>query len=938
MKEIQSLEKLLSSAQQYRSKALLEPDEFMELFDNCLIELQITKKIDSVSLRRFIKKYLLIADWFKSINSITIKALLREDFSTIFSDNKENEAQYLPYTYMYVDSVVIALIKDRHREVFGTLMPELYGRYNGDTSDIKNMLHIAKGKDGNIIATVETIASSIAELYLYYTGELISDGQLPELSLIEKAFDGADYANPNEEKIIQVLKLCVDLYLKQYVLSSIFLPYRGYTDDLSENIDAIYESYSKENDQAVQKIIAIYTDLYQDELTHRLGGGKFTNSSERAEVTVSKQEHPEAKSIKTSNENDEEKVMPEPSDLQMSDNNKITKITDNLKTGENEKQAEPTAAETLSPMVSEPQPLHISDEPIQKTEKTEEPKPQDLYEQYCERKISDDEYKISDNFYLRREHGKFLLIQKLPTKSDTNKYITASKVPYFIIARTEHLETGVQGVRIAALKDGKLDKAIDISLGEADSKKVATTLRNKGILVDSPKASAAYIDEMYQQIERQIFISDNVGWVEHAGQFGFVMPDDKGIGITGLEYNSAANQKLKFAIEESGDLDLWLSIFDLLDLEKADTRIQFLLFSALLPLFANYHPAFEGFSIHIMPDTSRGGSTSSNGKTSLQKLMLSLQGNVPEWFTNWNKTYAGMEQYLYSNVGAYLDDTKKAKSMKKGEFEDIIYSISDAQSRGTDNKQPRTRKTVLFSSGETTLLQHVPDDGAYVRYVDVAIKGSDYGIDEDKLRKYYGLVHKTVDSNFGFVYPVAIRVLLDNRDEITKRADTYIEKIGKEGGYENAERLARRYGMIAVCGEVFIEVMRKLTGTKNLYSKLDPYKVALDMFLTHDQRLVGMSEKEYKISEDMLGDLLSNFQHNDSGELIARDNKQVGFIDNSTYSILSSTVKSCLPEGMTKTTFSKLLEEKGLLLEKSKNISRDGKTSRYDIFLKKTEE
>ena len=231
-------------------------------------------------------------------------------------------------------------------------------------------------------------------------------------------------------------------------------------------------------------------------------------------------------------------------------------------------------------------------------------------------------------------------------------------------------------------------------------------------------------------------------------------------------------------------------------------------------------------------------------------------------------------------------------------------------------------------------------DGVYVRYVDIGIKRNDYGSnDTEETRKIVDHIKKTVVSHYGFVYPEAIRIFLGNKERIIERTDQYINMMAEHGEYDNASRIAKRYAMIAVCGEIFIQVMRKLTGDDALYSSLNPFEISLAMFKAHDNKLVAMEQAQSERGNNLLHDLLDKFHEDKNNLLYDNQEKWVGFTEKDTIYLASSAVTANLPKGMTKQKFNSSID-KSLIVESGKNVTRkhinNGKAVRYDIFKKPT--
>lgn len=935
---------------QYYNRQLFNVDEFIFYIEDAINGLLGNSRIDLTSLEKEIRNFVMIVNLFGYASTKIANLMRRHSAELDTLDKDGSKRQTIPASDTFALDYITETIGRRHEKLYRTPLPKLQSNQGIQPTDIPESWHAITLNDGTTL-NIETIASAVLEYERSYIRTLSESGTLPILQNIQKIFADVHYENPTEATLNEALEKIVMYYLNEYEISAVLLPFHGISDGLSANIDKIYEKYTFGKNLQLKKTAKLIMALFQNgnspkqpshtrTTKHRtdkkIGNPKLNALINELHEAIASQEESQDASVEEENTNitklhEEKDVHPKAEDSGQSS------------AGIEKKDA-------LASIVSKPQIFESTDTSDINVSSTGEVQDEALsseqiFEKYCQKRISDSLYQIAGDMYLKKEHDRWIIVMQDGYKTigkgedafDEPVYKRVSKTPYFIVAKTEHLQSGDQGVQLVAVNNNKQEDYTSLTLGEADSKKVKSVLRNKGILIESPKLNADYIDYMYQTVSRQLFISDEVGWVEHAGQFGFVLPQKFGIGISGLEY-SGKNQRLLHAIETRGDLEEWLSIFKFLDLEKAHPRIAFLLFSSLLPLFANFHDTFEGFVINITPDYTEGKG-SSNGKTTVQQLMLSLQGSVEHWHTNWNKTALAMEEYLYTNVGAYFDDTSKTK-MKPQELEDLIYSISDAESRGSSRQSTRTRKTVMYSTGEKDFLQHTGKDGVYVRYVDIGIKRNDYGSDDpDETRKIVDHIKKTVVSNYGFVYPEAIRIFLENRDRILQKTDKYIEEMAQYGQYDNASRIAKRYAMIAVCGEVFIEVMRGLTGNKDLYRSLDPFAISLDMFRVHDNKLVEMEQTQETVSVDLLSELLNKFSVDEQNNLYDSEGNIVGFTKGEDFYIRSKEVTKHLPDGMTKAKFKNSID-KALIIDTGKNVTRkhieQGKAIRYDIFKRPT--
>ena len=893
MGKTQPLAKLLSSTRQYQTKALLELKEFISIFNDSLNELQITNKIDSSVLEKEIHSYLEITNWFKYVSEKITKTFFEWNLPINMIDKEGTKAQYKSNSDEYVNLFILEYIGKQHKKYFNTPMPELRSNHGIKIDGSIEPWHTIVHENG-ITIIIETVASAMIEYQRSYVDQLISDGLLPELSRIQKLFSSVEYTNTSEPAMIQVLESCTELYLKQYQISAVLLPFhQGNHKAISANIDKIYELYSPGKDQMVRKAAEMIKVL----------GLNNTDPS---------------------------------------NHDKITEITNKSENKDKTTAKTPTLQQSeVSSVLSKPQTLKVTKEPVKEVESeiVQEPASiEALIKQYSEKKISDLEYQVVADFYIKKEHDTYSLYKKIVGKKDKIDYKLVSKKPFFVIAKTHHIEDEINGVRIASIDEIQNDKFQSYDLGAIEGAPFKKELNNKGYKVADIKMVTEYIHLLEDKPDIPLVtISNKVGWIDDERGFGFVLPKGRGIGIEGLEY-SGENSNLKNAINHGGDLQEWLSIFDVFKMEEAHPRLQFLLFSSLMPLFAEYYPLFGGITINIGPDDSEE-KKSSNGKSVMLRLLLSIQGNSTEssssWFGNWKMNLQGLEKSLYTCVGSYHDDTSiKDSDMTDKDIEDIIYSISTAKSRETSVKDGRDRRTILFSSGESDILGHGAKDGAYARFINIGIKRTDYGSGNTK--PIVDHIEKMTKKHFGFVYPIAIRVMLENQEAILSKIDDYQEELSSISRHDLAIRLTKYYAVIAVCGDIFIEAVKTLSNGTYDFSGINTLEVCKVMFKVHDQKLLDMDNASQTVSGNLLNDLLGKFTEDDKHILYNKAGDKVGFVENgNTYYIRLKAVAGNLPHNMPKKTFLSYIDKSSIIHE-SKGVTRkhinNGKSIRYTIF------
>jgi len=970
MKKDTALSSLMADIKLYYGKQLLSVDEFISLFSNAATELHVIDKINIDALKENLTTYLDLADCFRRVSNILQDIIAKDSLSITQAATEAAAIQYFPISQKYTNGAIEKYFKDRceHYHASSKITSSLYNGSNFKMPNFNNEAwHVAEQENGlNIV--IEIIAANLIESFHTYSKQLIEEEKILSPHDISSNFCNLPLIEHHEVTAIQALTEITSLYIQQYILSSILHPLCNFDETIKNNIDDLFENYTKDKVSRVDRLNTLIKLLGIDENNTTkvqlkpLENNKITEITRedtestliadkpmRVDIVDLKEEtlqnasandifsrHANNKALEVFKQsslieqlnNDEE--APTDTQTQPLEDDKITEITENN--------------DEINLFISNPIEISISDseKDTQQGDTVETDGIEVFIENYCEEKISDDKYLVIDNFYLIKEKNRYLLKKYVKDKKIGSgddvifvpEYKTISKIPYFITEKTHHIEKDIEGIRLAAIKDGKFDSHIQLTMSEVSSGKLKNVLRNRGILIDTPKDNVNHIDALSVETKQQIFLSDNVGWKEFSSQFGFVLPNAKGVGITGLEY-SGHNPLLTRAISQGGSLQKWLSMFNTFKLEEAHPRLQFLLFSSLMPLFAEYYPLFSGITINIGPDETEE-KNSSNGKSVMLRLLLSTQGDSSEssssWFGNWKVTLEGLEKSLYTNIGSYHDDTSiKHQSITDKVIEDIIYSVSTGKGAETATKSSRERRTVLFSSGESDILGSKSKDGAYVRFINVGIKRSDYGKGDTKI--IVDEIEKTTKSNYGFIYPVAIRIMLENRDKILSDIDKFKKDLEDIAQHNLSPRLAKQYATIAVCGVIYINAMKIITKDKNMWNDINPFEVSKEMFIVHDKKLLKMDADETEQHEGVLKSLLNNLTFDTAKKRIYdSEGNTVGSIKKNEYRIIGNMVEDYLPKDSSKFALMQALEKENLLIEKNKNYTIDGNSERCIAF------
>ena len=495
---------------------------------------------------------------------------------------------------------------------------------------------------------------------------------------------------------------------------------------------------------------------------------------------------------------------------------------------------------------------------------------------------------VKGNGTSRKPHAIVVLLR------DEDKKIVLSKVAYYHLIKTHNLDDKIDGCILVTYRDG-ITRQLQLQMSDvSETQKLVKTMANRGILTSHGAMNRDYIYEQNLECEETRFLVNTLGFNQVHGQSCFVYPEGKSIGAP--VYYSNVDPEMKHALGISGDANAWIENVILpLNLKNEIPSIPFLFFSALMPLFSKIVPGFQGILINITPDEA-DNKTSSNGKTTLQRGMLSMQGSQA-WMVSWNMTANAIEGKLHNGFGAYFDDlsTSSIKNMEK-----VVYDNANGTQRGRLNQDGTTKKikqrnSVIFSSGETQALDiDKTKDGALVRAIDIAIKASDFGSDDiNHTKTVADSITATVRDNYGFVYWVVIHMIIDHPNHILEQIRRYKSHFVSMAQDSLSKRLALTYAIITACGDLMVIAIQKLSGDPTMLSQLDPLHITAAMFR---KVIVTLSQKNDK--HLLVLDLIKQSVILDDGGVTIRNtyNTPIGIVDNSIWYIKSTEVTQTIKE------------------------------------------
>ncbi len=509
-----------------------------------------------------------------------------------------------------------------------------------------------------------------------------------------------------------------------------------------------------------------------------------------------------------------------------------------------------------------------------------------------------------------------------------SKPIIISKVPYYHSTKTNNLDDGKEGCIVYSFRDGKFKQLPLVMADVAETQKLTRLMANSGILVTRGADNRNYIYEQNLECLDTRLLVNTLGFRIIGDKLCYVYP--KGVGINAPVYYSQQEPELRHALAVRGDSMIWVErVIKPLNLSNSAPTVPFLFFCALMPLFSTIIPEFQGILINIIPADTEGA-TSSMGKTTIQRGMLSMQGGQ-EWMSSWNTTANAVEAKLHDGFGAYFDDlsTGNFKNMEK-----IVYDNANGSQRARLNqdgtaKKIKHRNSVIFSSGEErTLHTNEVKDGALVRAIDVELKASDFGSDDpNHTKKVADTIKTTVYHYYGFIYRSVIPMIIEQQNMMIEQVARYKVHFSDMAHDSLSKRLSLHYAIIALCGDLMIIALQKIAGDASLLSDLDPLHVTASMFRKQVKILRLRDDKHHMTLDAIKQSIII-----EDDVILNQYKTPIGIVDDGISYIKSKEVTAVIKEleNIVAKRFFKWAEEKRYLHEQDSEEGRFTKTKRIN--------
>lgn len=345
--------------------------------------------------------------------------------------------------------------------------------------------------------------------------------------------------------------------------------------------------------------------------------------------------------------------------------------------------------------------------------------------------------------------------------------------PILPVERLRNIETGIEKIKIAFMRNGKWrDMVVDKDIIASSNKIVS--LSNLGIAVTSENAKylVRYLSDIENFNDHSIptkISTSKMGWLN--GEF---MPYDDNVIFDG-------NDRFKDCFEsirEQGDYDTWLELVKEI---RATKRIEpkmslaasfasvLLKICGALPFFVNLWGLTEG------------------GKTVSLMLATSVWADPGEnkYIGDFKSTDVAIEIKMdfLNNLPIMLDDTSRVSSKIKDNFEGFIYDLCSGKGKSRSNKSLGINRenhwnNVILTNGERPLSSDKLQGGAINRILDLEVGTSNIYADGNR-------VSTILKNNYGFAGKKFIDILNSlGRDTILEIQKSMLSEITGKGKME----------------------------------------------------------------------------------------------------------------------------------------------------------
>lgn len=332
------------------------------------------------------------------------------------------------------------------------------------------------------------------------------------------------------------------------------------------------------------------------------------------------------------------------------------------------------------------------------------------------------EVSLPDGYDLRRDGSLWRT-----SASDKHPDVLVSPAPLFIQRQFSDHETQTGRAEVC-YREGDAWVSREISqLAVVDSRTMVAELGPYGFPITSHNASKTVewlllYERLNTEFIERVMSFSRVGWHQFDGGRVFVLDAPvlpEGRSTEAVVDQSGQRREIFAALRPRGYFDDHLAA--LRKAWAASPVCAAMICGALAaPLLEPLHA--QNFAVHLIGESSRG-------KTTMLKIAASVYGdpNNPQWVAAWNATNVGAELRA-----ATLTDLPQCYDEVGGgdpvALERLVYSIMNGTGRTRGQRDATMRpttawRTVMLSTGETSLVGETAATGAQVRVVELHVDG-----------------------------------------------------------------------------------------------------------------------------------------------------------------------------------------------------------------------
>ena len=386
-----------------------------------------------------------------------------------------------------------------------------------------------------------------------------------------------------------------------------------------------------------------------------------------------------------------------------------------------------------------------------------------------------------------------------------------------VVARTRNLD-GRQHGRLLEFRDtDDVQKTIPISCSvlQTDGAEMRQYLADMGLEIMPYKQSRDLLNQyiLMSKPKKTALCVDSLGWYQNFS--AYILPD-RTIGSTGNErivFQSEAIN-IRSSMKENGNSEECQEVFALC---TGNSRLVMAVCTAFAaPLVELIGAESGGFNFV-------GGS--STGKTTALYVAASVYGD-PNYLNRWRTTGNGLEAMAaaHNNALLILDELAQVSPREAGENAYMLANgTGKARASVSGGSRPVARWVLLFlSAGEISLAQHMQEGGKKtragqeVRMVDIpAQAGAGMGMFEElhgieSPARFAEMIRDQSARTYGLAIVQFLEEVTDHigsdklslLDAIRDTIDTFVEQAVPSSADGQVRRVARRFGLVAVAGEL----------------------------------------------------------------------------------------------------------------------------------------